>query len=250
MGTLLDVEDVDRASLHAGGFVAGPRPAAAGPGRLPALRRVPGEDRARRAGRRPDARRAAGCRAWTATTCWWRSGKTRSGASRPRRSRVPGWKWSSEHGRQQQSRPADDRGARQGAGHRSPGRHRRHRGRGAHGVAQGLQGRREPEGALQPRDGPRRPGGGADRRRDGREPGDRDLARRSQGDLHRGVRRRGGGQRRTRRRDGVPQADRGLRPHRRADRQAGDLPEGPRGRAREHLRRVQRARRRGASPGW
>ena len=46
------------------------------------------------------------------------------------------------------------------------------------------------------------------------------------------------------RRDGVPEADRSARPHRRADRQAGDLPEGARGRAREHLRRVQPAHRR------
>ena len=49
---------------------------------------------------------------------------------------------------------------------------------------------------------------------------------------------------RSRHGDRVPAADRGPRPHRRADRQAGDLPEGPRGRARERLRRVQPARRR------
>ena len=56
------------------------------------------------------------------------------------------------------------------------------------------------------------------------------------------VRRGSGQQRRARRRDGVPEADRGVRPHRRADRQAGHLPEGAGSRAREHLRRVQRAR--------
>ena len=44
--------------------------------------------------------------------------------------------------------------------------------------------------------------------------------------------------------DRVPQANRRPRPHRGADRQAGDLPEGARGRAREHLRRVQPACRR------
>ena len=41
-----------------------------------------------------------------------------------------------------------------------------------------------------------------------------------------------------------PEADRRARPHRRADRQAGHLPEGARGRAREYLRRVQPADRR------
>ena len=45
--------------------------------------------------------------------------------------------------------------------------------------------------------------------------------------------------------DRVSASDRGSRPHRRADRQAGDLPEGPRGGARERLRRIQPARRRG-----
>ena len=41
-----------------------------------------------------------------------------------------------------------------------------------------------------------------------------------------------------------PRRQGGSRPHRRADRQAGDLPEGARGRARERLRRVQPAHRR------
>ena len=75
----------------------------------------------------------------------------------------------------------------------------------------------------------------ADRRRSHR-PGDADLADRSAA----AVRRRSG----SRHGDRVPAPDRGPRPHRRADRQAGDLPEGPRGRARERLRRVQPARRR------
>ncbi len=75
--------------------------------------------------------------------------------------------------------------------------------------------------------------------------GHRDLARRSARDVPAALRRRGRQQHRARRRDGVPEADRGARAHRRADRQAGDLPEGPRGRAREHLRRVQPADRRG-----
>ena len=39
-----------------------------------------------------------------------------------------------------------------------------------------------------------------------------------------------------------PKRTEDARPHRRADRQAGDLPEGARGGAREHLRRVQPAR--------
>ena len=42
-----------------------------------------------------------------------------------------------------------------------------------------------------------------------------------------------------RRRDPPPDLDRGPRPHRRAVGQAGPLPEGPRGRAREGLQRVQ-----------
>ena len=50
---------------------------------------------------------------------------------------------------------------------------------------------------------------------------------------------------RSRHGDRVPEADREARPHRRADRQAGHRPEGPRGRAREHPRRVQPAHRRG-----
>ena len=54
------------------------------------------------------------------------------------------------------------------------------------------------------------------------------------------VRRRSG----SRHGDRVPATDGGPRPHRRADGQAGDLPEGPRGRARERLRRVQPAHRR------
>ena len=65
---------------------------------------------------------------------------------------------------------------------------------------------------------------------------DADLARRSAAAL----RRRSG----SRHGDRVPAADRGSRPHRGPDRQAGDLSEGPRGRARERLRRVQPARRR------
>ena len=70
-----------------------------------------------------------------------------------------------------------------------------------------------------------------------RGPGHADLAEGSAGALRRGSRSRHG--------DRVPEAHRRARPHRRADGQAGDLPEGPRGRAREHLRRVQPARRRG-----
>ena len=63
-------------------------------------------------------------------------------------------------------------------------------------------------------------------------------------DVQPAVRRRRRQQHRARRRDRVPEADRSARPHRRADRQAGDLPEGSRGGAREHLRRVQPAHRR------
>ena len=43
-----------------------------------------------------------------------------------------------------------------------------------------------------------------------------------------------------------PRPTEDLGPHRRADRQAGDLPEGPRGRARQRLRRVQQPGRRSA----
>ena len=68
-------------------------------------------------------------------------------------------------------------------------------------------------------------------------PGDRDLAGRSAAALRRGSR-SGHGNR-------ISQAHRSARPHRGADRQAGDLPEGARGRAREHLRRIQPAHRRG-----
>ena len=68
------------------------------------------------------------------------------------------------------------------------------------------------------------------------DPADADLAEGSAGAL----RRRSG----SRHGDRVPEANRRARPHRGADRQAGDLPEGARGRAREHLRRVQPARRR------
>ena len=66
---------------------------------------------------------------------------------------------------------------------------------------------------------------------------DADLARRGAAAL----RRRSG----SRHGDRVPAPDRGPRPHRRADRQAGHLPEGARGGARERLRRVQPAHRRG-----
>ena len=75
--------------------------------------------------------------------------------------------------------------------------------------------------------------------------GHRDLDQRSARDVPAALRRRGRQQHRARRRDGVPEADRSARPHRGADRQAGDLPEGARGRARERLRRIQRADRRG-----
>ena len=50
---------------------------------------------------------------------------------------------------------------------------------------------------------------------------------------------------RARRRDGVPEGHGSAGPNRRTDGQAGDLSEGARGRAREHLRRVQPAHRRG-----
>ena len=65
---------------------------------------------------------------------------------------------------------------------------------------------------------------------------DRDLAEGSPGAL----RRRSG----SRHGDRVPEAHRRARAHRRADGQAGHLPEGARGRARQRLRRVQRPRRR------
>ena len=81
-------------------------------------------------------------------------------------------------------------------------------------------------------------GRGSDQRRH------RDLADRGARDVPAALRRRGRQQHRARRRDGVSEADRSARTDRRADRQAGDLPEGARGRAREHLRRVQPARRR------
>ena len=77
------------------------------------------------------------------------------------------------------------------------------------------------------------------------EPGHRDRHRRSAPDVPAALRRRCRQLDRARRRDGVPESHRSARPDRRADRQAGDLPEGARGRAREHLRRVQPADRRG-----
>ena len=141
---------------------------------------------------------------------------------------------------------ADDRGAGQRKGHRARRRHQRHRGSGRDRLAQVLQDRREPEDAVQHRDRPGRPLRAEDRRRGGRpiRP-PRSAHRRSARDVPAALRRRGRQQHRARRRDGVPEADRSARPHRRADRQAGDLPEGARGRAREHLRRVQPAHRRG-----
>ena len=100
-----------------------------------------------------------------------------------------------------------------------------------------LQDQRGPARAVQSRD---RPGGAvrgqADRRR-GDQPRHRGRARRGAAALRRRGRGRDG--------DRVPEVDRGPRAHRRADRQAGHLPEGARGRAREHLRRVQPADRRG-----
>ncbi len=72
-------------------------------------------------------------------------------------------------------------------------------------------------------------------------PRDRDWHRRRAADVSAALRRRGRQQHRTRRRDGVPQGHRGARAHRGADRQAGDLPEGPRSGAGKHLRRVQPA---------
>ena len=83
-----------------------------------------------------------------------------------------------------------------------------------------------------------------DHRRRGDQPGHRDLAGRSAGDVRRRRRRRG------RLPDRVPEEHRGARPHRRADRQAGHLPEGARGRARERLRGIQPARRRGDERAW
>ena len=107
-----------------------------------------------------------------------------------------------------------------------------------HAARKVLQEQREPEDQVQPRDGPGRAVRGQAHRPGSGQPGHRDLARRSP----RPLRRRGRG----RHGDRVPQADRRPRAHRRADGQAGDLPEGPRGRARDDLRRVQPARRRDA----
>ena len=67
-------------------------------------------------------------------------------------------------------------------------------------------------------------------------PGHRDLSRGSAAALRRRSRSGHG--------DRVSQAHRSARAHCRADGQAGDLPEGPRGRARKHLRRIQPAHRR------
>src|SRR6266581_4618357 len=77
------------------------------------------------------------------------------------------------------------------------------------------------------------------------ETGHGDLAARSARDVPSTLRGRGREQHRARRRDGVSEADRSAGADRGADRQAGDFPESPRGRARKHFRGVQPAHRRG-----
>ena len=138
-----------------------------------------------------------------------------------------------------QSAAADDRGARQGKGHRARGHHHRpSKTRVVTASRKYYKTTRTCTRASTPR--PARSSCSRVKQivAEVDEPGD---ARSRSAEAQRALRRRG----RSRHGDRVPEADRGPRPHRRADRQAGHLPEGPRGRAREHLRRVQPARRRG-----
>ena len=216
-----------------------------GAGRLPAVRRVPGQDGGRRGGRRPEALRRPPAGAGRRRRAAWRTARRRSGACPLGADRARAAGSGVLDGRQQQSGSADHRGARQGEGIEpevviaaiedavlTASRK-------VFKDGENLKARFNPETARS-NCSPCRPSS-----RPSTNPATeisldeaQSIYRELYGDEVADSVELG---------DEIefPKPTEELGPHRRADRQAGHLPEGPRGRAREHLRRVQRAGRRG-----
>ena len=236
LGALLDVEDPLRSRLHPRGVVAGPRPPAARRGRLQPLPRAAGAGRDARTGRRPEA--------LSGPAPGRRGGDQLVLVEREKAHRVPLSLISARASRSsfrriyEQSTAADDRSARQGEGHQARRHHRRHRGRDPDRLEEVLQDERGPPQPLQRGDRPDRGLRGEADRREVEIPATADRRSRRRSSCSRATSRGRAG-------DRVPEAHRRARPDRRADREAGDLPEGARGRARQRLRRVLRAGRRG-----